>query len=174
MSKLTKPVSAQDHVQGSADAACTLLEYGDFQCPSCGQAYEIVKSVQKHFGDKLRFVFREFPLEMHEFAEPAAETAEFAAKHDKFWPMHDQLFENQDQFSEELFTELAEGLKLDPKALAKSLEECEFEERVEQDVESGDASGVHGTPTFFINGKQLEGSYDEQSLIQAIDAAMRG
>lgn len=174
MSKLSKPVSAQDHVQGPADAACTLLEYADFQCPSCGQAYGIVKKVQKHFGDKLRFVFREFPLEMHEFAEAAAETAEFAAKHDKFWPMHDELFENQEQFSEELFAELAKGLKLDAKALAKSLKDGEFEKRIEGDMESGEASGVQGTPTFFINGKQLEGSYDERSLIHAIDAAMRG
>ena len=174
MSKLTEAVSAQDHAQGPADAACTLLEYGDFQCPSCGQAYEIVKKLQTHFGDKLRFVFREFPLEMHEFAEPAAETAEFAAKQGKFWPMHDQLFENQDQFSEELFAELAEGLKLDPKALAKSLEAAEFEGRVEKDLESGEASGVHGTPTFFINGQQHKGSYDERALMEAIDAALRG
>ena len=174
MSELTEAVSAGDHAQGPAHAACTLLEYADFQCPSCGQAYEIVKRVQKHFGDKLRFVFREFPLEMHEFAETAAETAEFAAKHDKFWPMHDQLFENQDHFNEELFADLAEGLKLDPKALAEGLEDGEFEARVEKDLKSGDASGVHGTPTFFINGQQHEGSYDERSLIRAIDAAMRG
>ena len=172
MSKLTEAVSAHDHAQGSADAPCTLVEYGDFQCPSCGQAYLIVKRLQKHFGDKLRFVFREFPLEMHPFAEPAAETAEFAAKHDQFWPMHDELFENQDQFSEPLFAELAESLKLDPKALANSLHHGEFKPRVEKDVKSGDASGVHGTPTFFINGQQHEGSYDERTLTHAIEAAM--
>lgn len=172
--KLSQAVSAQDHVQGPGNAPCTLLEYGDFQCPSCGQAYPIVKRVQKHFGDRLRFVFREFPLEMHPMAEPAAETAEFAATHGKFWPMHDQLFENQDQLGEELFAELAEGLQLDPKALARSLADGEFEPHVEQDLQSGEASGVPGTPTFYINGVRHDGSFDERSLIDAIEAALRG
>ena len=82
MSKLSIPVSDKDHRQGDPDAPCTLVEYGDYQCPSCGHAYPIVKRVQKHFGKRLLFVFRNFPLsEMHPYAEPAAETAEFAAAH---------------------------------------------------------------------------------------------
>lgn len=173
MSKLTVPVNGQDHIQGSADAPLTLVEYGDFQCPTCGQAYPIVKRVQKHFGDRLRFVYRHFPLEQHPFAEPAAETSEFAATQGKFWEMHDGLYENQDELSTELFGELAGELRLDAKALDHALDENEFAERVETDVESGDESGVHGTPTFFINGVQHRGSFDSRSLIEALEGALR-
>ena len=92
MPRLSVPVSARDHAQGPVEAPVTLVEYGDFQCPSCAQAFAIVQEVQKHFGDKLRFVYREYPLPMHPMAEPAAEAAEFAATEDKFWPMHDGLY----------------------------------------------------------------------------------
>ena len=95
MSKLSVPVSSEDHRQGDMDAAFILVEYGDYECPSCGQAYPIVKRLQKHFGKRLLFVFRNFPLsQMHPHAESAAETAEFAGTHDKFWEMHDLLYEN--------------------------------------------------------------------------------
>ncbi len=97
---LRVPVSAQDHMQGAATATCTLVEYGDYECPHCGRAYPIVKRVQKHFGKRLRFVFRNFPLgEMHPHAESAAESAEFAGSKNKFWEMHDLLFENQENLS---------------------------------------------------------------------------
>ena len=108
MSALKIAVGPTDHIQGDADAACTLVEYGDYQCPHCGRAYPIVKRVQKHLGKRLRFVFRNFPLnEMHPDAESAAESAEFAGAHDKFWEMHDLLFENQDRLGGELYLELA-------------------------------------------------------------------
>jgi protein-disulfide isomerase len=103
MTKLSIAVSAKDHQQGNPDAPCTLVEYGDYQCPSCGHAYPIVKRVQKHFGKRLLFVFRNFPLsQMHPYAEPAAETAEFASAHDKFWEMHDLLYENPDRLDDAL------------------------------------------------------------------------
>jgi protein-disulfide isomerase len=82
MSKLVVPVTAKDHAQGPATAPVTLFEYGDYQCPSCGDVFPIVKKIQKHFGENLRFVFRNFPLEMHPYAQHAAETAEFASAHD--------------------------------------------------------------------------------------------
>ncbi len=172
MAQLSVPVNEEDHTQGPADAPCTLVEYGDFECPSCGQAYGIVKQLQRHFGDQLRFVFREFPLEQHAMAEPAAEAAEFAAKQGSFWPMHDGLFDHQDELSEDLFAELADDLRLDPKALIRSLEEGEFQGRVEKDLASGEASGVHGTPTFFLNGERHDGAYDLRSLQHAISAAL--
>ena len=171
MPDLATPVSPQDHAQGPATAPVTLVEYGDFQCPTCGEAYPIVKQLQKELGDTLRFVFRNYPLDQHPFAEPAAEAAEFAASEDKFWPMHDALYEHQRQLSEDLFPQLARQLSLDPEALTRALDDETFRGRVEQDIQSGDSSGVPGTPTFFINGRQHTGSFAYDDLLQAIRSA---
>jgi protein-disulfide isomerase len=174
MSKLSVPVGAKDHLQGSPDAACTLVEYGDYQCPSCGQAYPIVKRVQKHFGKRLAFVFRNFPLsQMHPYAESAAETAEFAGANGKFWEMHDLLYQNQDRLGEEgLLEELAGELHLSAQPLREALDSKEFQPRVRADFSGGVRSGVNGTPTFFINGQRHDGSYDFASLVEAIDQAI--
>ncbi len=121
------PVGDQDHIQGPATAKCTLVEYGDYECPHCGHAYPIVKRIQKHFGKKLRFVFRNFPLnEMHPHAESAAETAEFAGSKGKFWEMHDLLFENQESLGGALYTKLAKDIGLSADDLGRSLEKREF------------------------------------------------
>ena len=173
MAKLSIAVSSKDHRQGDPAAPCTLVEYGDYQCPSCGQAYPIVKRVQKHFGKRLSFVFRNFPLsQMHPHAESAAETAEFAGAHDKFWQMHDLLYENQDRLGNELFVELAQELHLAPAQLIEALETKEFQARVRADFSGGVRSGVNGTPTFFINGVRHDGSYDFATLVQAIDQVL--
>jgi protein-disulfide isomerase len=173
MTKLAVAVGAKDHRQGNNDAPCTLVEYGDYQCPSCGQAYPIVKRVQRHFGKRLSFVFRNFPLtQLHPYAEAAAETAEFAGAHEKFWEMHDLLFENQDRLDDELLVELAQALHLVPAQLLKALETKEFQPRVRADFTAGVRSGVNGTPTFFINGQRHDGSYDFASLVEAIDAVL--
>src|SRR6202046_5887144 len=122
MSKLSIPVNANDHIQGDTAAACILVEYGDYQCPSCGQAYPIVKRLQKHFRSRLSFIFRNFPLtQIHPYAEPAAETAEFAAAHEKFWQMHDLLYENQGRLNDDLLVELAQALHLAPAQLLQAL-----------------------------------------------------
>jgi protein-disulfide isomerase len=174
MTKLSVPVSPLDHHQGDPDASCTLVEYGDYQCPSCGQAYPLIKRVQKHFGKRLLFVFRNFPLsQMHRYAEAAAETAEFAAAHHKFWEMHDLLYENQDRLDEGLLVELAQDLHLLPAKLREALESKEFQPRVRADFTGGVRSGVNGTPTFFINGQRHDGSYDFASLVEAIDAVLK-
>jgi protein-disulfide isomerase len=173
MSKLAVPVSPLDHHQGSPDAPCTLVEYGDYQCPSCGAAHPLIKRVQKHFGSRLSFVFRNFPLtQMHQFAEAAAETAEFAGAHNKFWEMHDLLFENQARMSEELFGELTQQLHLVPAQLRHALEKNEFLPRIKGDFSGGVRSGVNGTPTFFINGQRLDGGYDFNSIVDAVDLAL--
>ncbi|HTC40293.1 MAG TPA: thioredoxin domain-containing protein [Candidatus Acidoferrales bacterium] len=170
---LKVPVHDQDHAQGSADAKCTLVEYGDYECPHCGHAYPIVKRVQKHFGKKLRFVFRNFPLaEMHPNAESAAETAEFAGAHKKFWEMHDGLFENQEQLGGQLYLQLAQELGLSPQAWREAVEKREFLSRVKSDFTGGVRSGVNGTPTFFINGKRHDASFEYADLVEAIDAAL--
>ena len=171
MSQLAVPVTDADHVAGDADAAITLVEYGDYQCPSCGDAYPIVKQVQKHYGNSLRFVFRNFPLEMHPYAQHAAETAEFAAAKGKFWEMHDALYEHQRELFGRTLLKLAAHLKLSEAELTEALQEGTYAARVKMDLESGERSGLQGTPTFFINGAQHEASYDYDSLVEAIDAA---
>ncbi len=170
---LRVPVSEQDHIQGSADAKCTLVEYGDYECPHCGHAHPIVKRVQKHFGKKLRFVFRNFPLaEMHPHAESAAETAEYAGAHNKFWEMHDALFENQEQLGGALYLQLAQELRLSPEELRVAVEKREFLARVKNDFTGGVRSGVNGTPTFFINSKRHDAPFEYEDLVDAIEAAL--
>jgi protein-disulfide isomerase len=170
MSKLAAPVSSKDHVQGSATAPITLVEYGDYQCPSCGDAFPIIKKLQKHFGDKLCFVFRNFPLDMHPYAEQAAETAEFAASHNKFWEMHDLLFHHQRNLSDHSLAKLATQLNLSSDDLTKALEEGTYTKHIKADLEGGIRSGVTGTPMFYINGNIYEGSYDYDSLAAAFQA----
>ena len=173
MTKLTVAVSAKDHIQGDPKAPVTLVEYGDYQCPSCGQAYPIVKRLQKHFGKRLAFVFRNFPLsQIHQYAEPAAETAEYAGIHHKFWEMHDLLYENQGSLDDGLFLELSQQLNLDIDKLTQALESKQFEPRVKADFSGGVRSGVNGTPTFFINGQRHDGSYDYESMVEAISLAL--
>jgi protein-disulfide isomerase len=172
MAQLRVPVGSSDHVQGPADAPVTLVEYGDYECPHCGRAYPIVKALQKRFGNRLRFVFRNFPLrEIHPHAEAAAETAEFAGEHKKFWEMHDLIFENQSALSERVLGELAQRLSLDVNALRESVRSGVFSERVARDFSGGVRSGVNGTPTFFINGARHDGSFDFATLAAGIQDA---
>jgi|SRR5271168_5061823 len=173
MATLKLPVTAEDHVEGPETAPATLVEYGDYECPHCGHAYPIVQRVQKHFGKRLRFVFRNFPLnEMHPHAEAAAEVAEFAGAHGKFWEMHDLLFENQARLGDALFMTLCEKLDLPENELRDALENRTFEARVRADFSGGVRSGVNGTPTFFINGHRHDGAFDFDSLVSAIQPAI--
>ena len=173
MATLKMPITPEDHAQGPENAEVTLVEYGDYECPHCGRAYPIVKQVQKHFKKRLRFVFRNFPLsEMHSHAEAAAEVAEFAGSQDKFWEMHDLLFENQARLGDALFAELGEKLKLSTAALRQALEQKTFEARVRADFSGGVRSGVNGTPTFFINGRRHDDSFDYDTLVSAIRAVL--
>jgi protein-disulfide isomerase len=173
MASLKIPVSDQDHAQGPPSAPVTLVEYGDYECPHCGSAHPIVKRLQKHYGDRLRFVFRNFPLtQIHPMAEPAAEAAEFAAAHGKFWEMHDAIYENQTELSLELLGDLADKLGLPADGLGNALDNHEYLEKVRSDFSGGVRSGVNGTPTFFINGNRHEDSFDYETLVEAIDAAL--
>ena len=117
--KLAVPVGPRDHVSGSERAAITLVEYGDYECGFCGRAYPIVKNVRRHFGDKLQFVFRNFPVvKEHPHAEVAAELAEAAAAQGKFWDIHDMLFEHQNALELADLMGYANKLKLDVKRIA--------------------------------------------------------
>jgi protein-disulfide isomerase len=170
---LKPPVSSGDHIQGDERAPIILVEYGDYQCPHCGHAYPIIKQVQKHFGKRLGFVFRNFPLnESHPSAEDAAETAEFAATQERFWEMHDALFENQDALGIPLLLELAQKLGLSADDLNRALQDEQYTQRVKEDFLSGVRSGVNGTPTFFINGHRHDGPFEFADLVEAIETRL--
>ena len=172
MSKLTPPISERDHSRGPADAPVTLVEYGDYECPYCGEAYPIVKALQQRLGDQLRFVFRNFPLsQAHPHAEHAAEAAEAAGDQDMFWEMHDMLYENQQALEDEDLLRYATALGLDVSRFTRDIAKHGPAGRVREDFRSGVRSGVNGTPSFFINGVRHDGSYDLATLLAAIEEA---
>ena len=165
-SLLTIPVRPEDHVQGPPDAPVTLVEYGDFECPHCGRAYPIIKAVQREMGDRLRFVYRHFPLtQVHSHAQHAAEMAEAAGYHDEFWQMHSLLFEHQNALEDDDLVSYAESLGIDARWAADSLRAHTFAPNVRRDFMSGVRSGVNGTPTLFINGvRDDSGSWAQPAL----------
>lgn len=168
--ELTTAVGPDDHVQGPADAPVTLVEYGDYECPYCGKAYPIVKRIQARMGDRLRFVFRNFPLaELHPNAAAAAAMAEAAGLQGKFWEMHDMLFEHQRALNSGNLKTYARALDLDRAALEQALERGAPAARVRKDFMSGVRSGVNGTPTFFINGRRFDADWtDEEAFVAAL------
>jgi protein-disulfide isomerase len=171
--RLTVPVSQRDHQQGPATAPVTLVEYGDYECPYCGEAYPIVKEIQRRLGDRLRFVFRNFPLtQSHPHAEHAAEAAEAASAQEKFWQMHDYLFEHQQALDDAHLVHYAVALELDKDRFVREMTAHVYANRVREDFLSGVRSGVNGTPTFFINGVRHDDSYELETLLAAIEAAM--
>jgi len=172
-SVLTLPVSEErDHIQGPSNAPVTLLEYGDYQCPYCGAAYPIIKQVQARMGDRLRFVFRNFPITTsHPHAEQAAEAAEAAAAQGKFWEMHDYLYEHQNRLRDRDLSSYAEHLGLDVERFDQELAGHVHAPRVREDFMSGVRSGVNGTPTFYINGARHDVSYELDVLLAAVEAA---
>jgi protein-disulfide isomerase len=169
--RLTQPVSERDHVEGPATAALTLVEYGDYQCPYCGAAYPVVKRMQKTLGNKLRFVFRNFPLtQAHPYALVAAEAAEAAGLLGKFWPMHDIIYENQEALSAESLVAWALQLGLERQELQEALKHPDIPKRIKEDRMSGVRSGVNGTPTFYINGVRHDGAPDYDTLLAALES----
>jgi protein-disulfide isomerase len=170
---LTMPVTEErDHIQGPTEAAVTLVEYGDYECPYCGAAYPIIKEVQSRMGERLRFVFRNFPITTsHPHAEQAAETAEAAATQGRFWQMHDLLYENQRRLRVPDLRDYAERLALDVERFDRELTEHAHAARVREDFMSGVRSGVNGTPTFYINGARHDDSYDIDTMLAALERA---
>jgi protein-disulfide isomerase len=170
---LTMPVAEdRDHIQGPAEAAVTLVEYGDYECPYCGAAYPIIKQVQARMGERLRFVFRNFPITTsHPHAEQAAEAAEAAGAQGSFWRMHDLLYENQRRLRDQDLRAYAEQLGLDLELFDRELADHVHAERVREDFMSGVRSGVNGTPTFYINGVRHDDSYEIETLLAALEQA---
>ena len=167
---LVPPVSAHDHIAGEAKARLTLVEFGDYQCPYCGAVYPVVKQLQQDLGEKLRFVFRNFPLmRAHRYALFAAEAAEAAALQGKFWEMHDIIYENQGYLNPSILPSWAEKIGLDVKEFGKAIKEGLVTERIKEDRQSGIRSGVNGTPTFFINGVRFDGEANYEELRAALE-----
>jgi protein-disulfide isomerase len=173
--QLTLPVGDRDHVQGDPGAAVTLLEYGDFECPQCGEACPIVHQVRRRFGDRLRFVFRHFPLtNIHPHAQRAAEAAEWAATQGAFWPMHDSLYADQKHLGDKALLDRARALGLDPVGLEQAWAAYTFIPRIKEDFLSGIRSGVDGTPTFFLNGVRHEDGWKFESLMTTVERMLAG
>ena len=168
--KLVMPVGERDHSQGPEVAPVTLVEYGDYECPYCGQAYPIVKNIQKHLGDKLHFVFRNFPItQVHPHAQHAAEAAEAAGAQRKFWEMHDYLYEHQRELDDSRLSQYASTIGgVDIARFGDEMAKHVYAGRVREDFMSGIRSGVNGTPTFYINGVRYDDSWDEKTLLEKI------
>lgn len=176
ITRLRLPVSIKrDHIQGKPDAPVTLVEYGDYECPYCGQAYPIVKEIQKRLKGQLRFVFRNFPLtQIHPHAQQAAEAAEAAAVQGSFWDMHDILYENQQALDHYHLLEYASALDLSTKRFNNDLFSHVHAKRIHEDFMSGVRSGVNGTPTFFINQIRYNDSWDFETLLDTLRQAIKG
>ena len=172
-------ISTSDHTKGGTQTApATLIEYGDFQCPACGAYTPVVAGLKDHFGNRLRIVFRHFPLtQIHRNAMQASLAAEAAGMQDKFWEMHDLLFDRQGQWSTlsastflETLTAYATELGLDTVQFESDMESTESKNKIAADTKSGNQLGVNGTPTFFLNGKKLQNPASTQAFIDLIEA----
>jgi Na+:H+ antiporter, NhaA family len=167
---LDPQLSAQDHVDGPADAPLELVMYGDFQCPFCNAAQPILRRVRDRLDGRLRFAFRHFPLtEIHPDAQRAAEASEAAAAQGAFWPMHDALYAARGVLGLNAVLAAAGSVGLDVARVRAELAGGVHTARVEEDVRSARAAGVAGTPTFFVNGARHTGGYDAQTLIAALE-----
>jgi protein-disulfide isomerase len=169
---LTNPVSERDHASGPLSAPLVLVEYGDYDCSHCGTAYPVIKRLRAAFGDKLTFVYRNFPLtSIHAHAQRAAETAEWAALAGRFWDMHDHLYEHQDRLDDRGLLAAATRLALDPRDLQNAWNNHALIPRIKEDFLGGIQSGVSGTPKFFINGQRHDGLASADELTAALEAA---
>ena len=173
---LVSPVDeTRDHIHGSAEAQVTLVQYGDYECPYCGEAYPIIKDIQARMGERLRFVFRNFPISTsHPHAQHAAEAAEAADVQGRFWEMHDLLYERQRHLTDHDLHAYAEELGLDAERFDKEMTEHVHLPRVHEDFMDGVRSGVNGTPTFYINGVRHDDSYEPTVLLGALERAAVG
>lgn len=176
LATLTPPVSATDHAEGPAGAPVTLVEYGDYECPFCGEAFSVTKALQREMGRELRFVFRNFPLrEAHPHAQHAAVAAEAVGAHGdaKYWAMHGALFENQHALDDADLVAYAAELGVPEAEIVAAFEGGPFADRVRSDFRSGVRSGVNGTPTFFVNGVRYDGDWrDVRSFVAALREAV--
>ncbi len=161
--------TAGEPAEGPADAAVTIVEFSDFACPSCAKLEPILKRLREHYGEKLRVVFKQFPLAVHPHARQAAEASLCAHAQGKFWELHDAMFADQTKLETEDLQAKAQAAGLDPGAFFSCLEGGEQAEAVRQDVREGTVAGVSGTPAIYINGRTVIGTVTYESLAATID-----
>ncbi len=167
--RLTVAVGPDDHHFGRLDAPVSVVEYGDFECPYCGEAYRVLKRIQAALGDEMVLVFRHFPLaNVHPHAEIASEAVESVGHQGHFWAMHDMVFENQSDLSIPALLTYAAAVGADPRVVAQELDARTWQEKVRRDLVGGAKSGVNGTPTFFIGGFRYDGQWDYASLLRVL------
>jgi diadenylate cyclase len=170
-----EPVGARDHVRGPEGASVTLVKYGDYECPYCGDLHPVLKELQEMSGERVRFVFRHFPLDSaHPRARLAALAAEAAASQGRFWEMHDLLYANQDELGEEELIRYAAELGLDLRRFEEDLANDDHAWRIEEDRLGGERAGVGGTPALFVNGVRYAGTMDLDGLLAAVEDAADG
>ena len=170
--RLAVPVGERDHRQGPETAILTLVQYGDYECPYTRQSTWVVQDIQKQLGNQLCFVFRNFPLtEIHPHALHAALAAENAAMQGKFWEMHDYIFHHQHTLEDSDLAQFAAAVGLETQQYARDMAHQRSLPHIEEDLEGGERSGVQGTPTFFINGVLYRGSWEQDALLAALQAA---
>ena len=171
--ELVQPVGRADHILGPSHAVVTVVEYGDFECPNCKQAAPAVKLLLQRFAGRVRFVYRHFPLEeVHPHALHAALAAETAAAQGKFWPMHDLLFENQRHLELPALRRYAQQLELDMARYDAEMANELYLQRVREHRESGERSGVRGTPGFFVNQRIEDVSFGMQRLFDSVQGLL--
>ena len=172
---LLAPDPTTDHILGPPSAAVTVVEFGDFECPSCRQAHPAVQFMLQHFGQRVRFVFRHFPLrEVHAHAELAAEAAEAAGAQGRFWPYFDLLFNHQNQLDPSHLGSYAAQLGLDMPRFENALKDGVYRQRVQEQIEIGNRLRVRGTPTFYVNGNFTDVSFGLQQLRDTIERLLDG
>jgi protein-disulfide isomerase len=179
--KLTIPVGSHDHIRGNPDASVTLLEYGDFECPHCFAAFPVLRRVEERLGEKLRFVFRNFPItEVHRHAQHAAEAAESVAVRggaEAYWAMHDLIYTHQQDSASALddahLARYAREAGVELQDVLEDLRDQRYYDKVRADFMGGVRSGVNGTPTLFIDGIRYDGPRDEETLVTVLELVAR-
>ena len=163
--RLLLPIHDGDHVHGPSSASFTLVEYGDYECPDCGRLFWIIRDLQTELGDRLRVVYRHYPLSgIHPRAQEAAEAAEASAVQGRFWEMHDLLFQQQNALGQKNLIAYAESLRLDIGRFRNELKDKTYDQRVRDDFRRGVQNGVYRTPGLFLNGVRHDGAWDRETL----------
>jgi protein-disulfide isomerase len=170
-SRLLLPIHADDHVRGPADAAYTLVEYGDYECPACGRLFAVIRDLQPELSSMLRIAYRHYPLSgIHPHAQLAAEAAEAAGAQGRFWDMHDLLFQNQNALAPKYLYQYAEQIGLDAKRFRDELKARRYEDLVREHFRRGVQNGVYGTPGLFVNDVRYTGALDLDTLRRIVNS----
>ena len=170
--RISQLITANTPVKGPANAPVTIIEFGDYQCPACSAAQPALAAIEKTYGNRVRFAFKQLPLDFHPMAEPAAKAALAAGKQGKYWPYHDRLWQQQGNLNDAALTQIAKDLKLDRKRFDADRASPAIAAVVKQDLADARQIGARGTPFFLVNGRPLSGAQPEAAFAEVINAAL--